>query len=452
MPATVELNIAQIDAITTRWKMSTNSPVTRTSGGYEAVLTSTTGLDIGGLYQLNVFSVHDLESGRGERFPTEPDLLVFTIRGENSPMLSPADVVALVTSVSDERREFFDQAVGDEDGSTEYRVKILVAGLHLTTILSYPGLQVRPLSIKRGPTWDGEVLSEILATSGWGVIADLDAWASGRLRSRPMALMNIDRIRADSGEEAHRTAMRLGEAVLDVLALRRDARGEIVGSAVQEDGNTVEALIAPHGPTYRGNLLGGFISGEDPHDFVKEVEAVLASPRLALLLSLYAEAEAEDDLDFAYFRFWGLLELISMTHVSDGIAISDFADKPVDEYGKSVNTGQRQSRANVYELLKQSFMAGSIGEKRPSVRGSGTLWDATGVWYGRRNATAHYGGLRAGDSEQRNRPWFASALVAYELAEYNGGQNRFHDHYFEWLRSSTKIILDREILGKPMHP
>jgi hypothetical protein len=100
-------------------------------------------------------------------------------------------------------------------------------------------------------------------------------------------------------------------------------------------------------------VLGGIISGEDPHGFVTEIRAVLADSRLALLLSLYAEAKAEEDLDFAYFSYWGLLELASIK-------------------------------------------AGSIGEKRPSVEGSGTLWNATGVWYGRRNATAHYGGFRPG--------------------------------------------------------
>ncbi|MEX1092375.1 MAG: hypothetical protein WEF28_04385 [Acidimicrobiia bacterium] len=448
VPPEVELRLTQIDVVASRWKLTTTLPVTPEGDGWSASFNATGDLSSGVVYEAHLFAPHVTEGRLVWIALPAAEKLYFVMRGVNEADLSASDVQTTVEAVLRERQDFFDQPLGPRDASNEYEAVMLVGGLYLTAVLRAPGLEIRPLTLRQGPTWDGSLLNEILSHKGWQVGADLKGWSDHRLRSQPVAFLGIGRIRAHDEHEAHALAAHWAEAVLDVLALRRGARGTLLAAAVRGLSDHGSALIAPHGRTYQGNLLGGFISGEDPHGFVEDVRAVEADSRLALLLHLHAEAESEDNLDFAYFRFWGLLEMASTLRIPEAGTVTDFSGSPVYADGRRVTTSN--TRGRVYEFIKRHYVAGSVSEARGDIDDSADMWNATAVWYGRRNATAHHGGFRPDDPLLLDQWWYPVTLAAYEAAQRDGGNDRFHDAYFRWLQDSAKLVISRELRGLPM--
>jgi len=435
----IELRIAQIDVVATRWKATINLEPQNSQGGWTADYLPA-GFDTEKLYEAT------LRIGN-RRLETQPEQLLFEIRPSDRAPATEGELADHLLELLRERVGFYKRPLGDETSENEYTAVVTTQGVMVTTPMRVPGLEIHPLTPNRGPTWEGEILNGVLGGLKWPAGANLDEWGKQRKRSLPTSVVIIDRIRATSPEAAHELAIRHVEAVLDVLALKRGARGEVTGAAVQDKRDNSVALIHPHGPTYGGNLLGGFISGEDPHDFVAAVHVAETDPRVALHLSLYAEAEREQKLDVAYLRFWNLLELVALSEISKGVEVSLFDGTPIlGGDGKPLTTSQAHPR--VYELVKRNLRAGSISETRGTVPKE-DMWGATGVWYARRNASAHYGGLRPNDPLQVRQNWYRRAMKSYQLAAAAGSQARFHDPYFQWLRDTAKIVVDRELHGKP---
>lgn len=436
----LELLITQIDVVATRWKATINlEPQQNSRGGWNAS------------YLPADFDTEKLYEARlriGDRWlDTEPDQLLFEIRSSDRAPATDDELADALSELLKERVEFYKRPLGDDFSESEYKAVVTTQGVMLNTPMRVPGLEIHPLVPTRGPTWEGEILNGVLAGLKWPAGVNVDEWGKHRLRSLPTCVVIIDRIRATSPEAAHKLAIRHVEAVLDVLALKRGARGEVTGAAIQEARNSAVTLIHPHGHVYGGNLLGGFISGEDPHDFVAAVQVAETDSRIALHLALYAEAEREQNLDFAYLRFWGLLELVALSEIPTGVVVSRFDGSPILGGNGELRTTS-QAHPRVYELVKRNLRAGSISETRGTVPNE-DLWGATGVWYARRNASAHYGGLRPSDPQQVQQSWYDKAMKSYQSAATAGSQTRFHDPYFYWLRDTAKIVVDRELHGKP---
>lgn len=434
-----ELQITHIDVVATRWKATILLQPQTSSAGWIADHTPV-GFDTEVLYQANI-RVGD------RQLETQPASLLFEIRSSARAPASEGELADRLTKLLRQQDEFYRKPLGDDSSGNEYTAVVTTKGVMLTTPMRVPGLVIRPFNPRKGPTWEGEILNAVLRSLGWPAGADLDDWGKRMLREHPTSAVIIERIRAASPQAAHELAIRHVEAVLDVLALKRGARGEVVGAAVQDRSNKRVALIHPHGPTYGGNLLGGFISGEDPHDFVAAVHAVETDSRVALHLRLYAEAEREQNLDSAYLRFWGLLELVALSEIPEGEAISLFDGTPILGEDRRPRTTS-QTHPRVYDLVKRNLMAGNISETYGSVPNE-DMWGATGVWYARRNASAHHGGLRPNDPLQVGASWYDRAMKSYDLAAAAGGQTRFHDPYFRWLQDTSKTVVDRELYGKP---
>lgn len=67
------------------------------------------------------------------------------------------------------------------------------------------------------------------------------------------------------------------------------------------------------------------------------------------------------------------------------------------------------------------------------------------AWYGRRNATGHYGRFNDADSAQRAQPWFKWAVKT---------QTPAHSGFGSWLwvlQNITSFVLRRELasIGRP---
>jgi hypothetical protein len=237
-------------------------------------------------------------------------------------------------------------------------------------------------------------------------------------------LVRAERVFAATHEEALRLAHDKRDQLLDLMALHRQSSGVSFATVVQKLGDPISARyddtrFLSEAQSYGGNLLGGFISGEDQHTLLGHDRATAADPFLALCLSLYRDAESENDADFAYFRYWSVLELIASERVVVNSPVTDFSGQPILVKNQQARTSHPHGR--VYELLKRHMQTRNSAEQNFVGPPSTSLWEEVGVWYTFRNATAHHGGFRVDDPNQQSQPWYQAALAVDNAIAQQGG-------------------------------
>jgi hypothetical protein len=242
--------------------------------------------------------------------------------------------------------------------------------------------------------------------------------------------------------------------LLDLLSLHRNSSGVPFATVIQklaasERERYESTRFHSEVRRFSGNLLGGEISGESPKLLLDHDRAIDANPFVALCLSLFREAQDEIDLDFAYFRYWNLLEVVAFDRVEDASSVTDFNGSELREGRRKATTDRPQGR--VYEMLKRymrsrKFIEEHFGQDLPE-----GLWDAVGVLYACRNATAHYGKFRADDPAQQRRPWYSMARKAYDAGMVRGGHVS-SEPYFGNLQSAAtnmvRMVLSSESLNR----
>lgn len=178
------------------------------------------------------------------------------------------------------------------------------------------------------------------------------------------------------------------------------------------------------GTVYTGNLLSGFLSGEDPHSLLQQWDGLTSDPRARLWISLYADVLSDERWEYRLFRRFNLLEGIASHIVPKNQPVfDDNAYELLQANGKPYTTGQ--ARGKVLELLRH--VASVMHEAQTNYtarRDSGppaTLWDDVGVWVTIRNAVAHRGSWELPDGSPQSP---AEAATAADIA------SRGHDRTF----------------------
>jgi len=124
---------------------------------------------------------------------------------------------------------------------------------------------------------------------------------------------------------------------------------------------------------YRGNLIGGSISGENPKSLNVQYEELEKDPNKREILDKYRYANRELDLDYAYLRYWSILESI-VTVV--------YNKKPSFEVVKNLVNNSYGGEENA-EIMVQLKLGDESFDFITLLR----------IWYNFRNYTAHNGGL-----------------------------------------------------------
>lgn len=212
-------------------------------------------------------------------------------------------------------------------------VLMFVERLRITQPLRVPGIQIFALTDpnSRGePVYglaasdEAHVVNEMLRQMGWagpnGRIDD--SWGERNAQQRPVVVLYAPRVFASSSGHALWVAHRRRDRLLKLLAFHRGALGTPFSSAIRRvepgSGSYTDLRIYPEVETYTGNLLGGFLSGESQSLLLADNRAMESDPFVNFVLYLHAEAQAERNLDFAYFRSWNLLETIASERINQG--------------------------------------------------------------------------------------------------------------------------------------
>lgn len=209
-------------------------------------------------------------------------------------------------------------------------------------------------------------------------------------RAEPATLIYFPVVRAGSIDECGKIA--LNEALLlnILLAAHRGSLGEIFCTAILQAQPSIGLLYSYglHIPPYRGNLMGGEISGEEPDSIRRNMSALRNSPTIQLYLTLLGEALGERRPEFKYVRFWSLLETIAKSKRLAGQPTLSWTGHPElnDSGQRSYITG---ARGEVYELLRRYLAPGFSDQSFAAGLTYGKLSEQATIWYRRRNCTAH---------------------------------------------------------------
>lgn len=318
-------------------------------------------------------------------------------------------VMSDFASIQKTQTNLYEQPVGQiaSEGALHYRAVVLIDALLTTIPIRLPGAVVRPVESKLTNGEHLEAVNARLAALGWATRIPADSWSAAVASQSHLSELIIPEIWATSLDGSMEIVRDVTARALTVLSRHRGSAGRAIATVIEQprpDGG-VNYRVLPHAPSYRGNLLGGPISGEDQRTIVGEYLAVDGDPVLRLASELYVEALSEQSPDASFFRLWSILEFLSGARVPSGTAVqrTDGTAWP----GRYNTTSYAAPR--VYKYIATALQANQIDE-RSTVAPAADLYHAVRGWYGRRNATGHYGRFVVADLEQQRQRWYQHAL------------------------------------------
>jgi hypothetical protein len=341
-----------------------------------------------------------------ERIPCESGIAIANPSGQIRSATDARDRWNVLTAVRTAR---YDRPLGDANapGVRQHRAVTVIESLYTTTELRLPGLRMLPCTGRSDGSDERALIDGILSELGWDSRVPESWWRQAAVASRPWTVMIAPMIWARDNAEAAELVAQSRSDLIAVLGLNRGSRGRPVVTVIEgqtDDG--VEGRIQYEGQTYRGNLAGGFISGESQLGLIAQHLAMRADPLLHLCTDLYSEALEEISPDSKYFRHWSILETLSGAKVEPDIRVRLIDGSWWPNGGTTGKAAPRVYRYLADWLDRREAQEGFIGGPN--------LFDSVNSWCARRIATAHYGRFRPGDTQQVANMWYAAALRTTE--------------------------------------
>lgn len=345
--------------------------------------------------------------------------------------------------INDRETEFRE---GFDNGSNEYLGLIFVKDCRLTTRMRLGNYEVIPLS--GIPCFDEvNLIQSILNANNIDININYNEILNNCQNNQPSFLIHFPKVFADSIDEAISKCQERSQIICNLLAMERDAYPSIIGMALLNL-NHNENWVGLNIHSYRGNLVGGFISGEEPQSLKDKINKIKDNQKLQLYLSLYNDANKEIKLDFRYFRLWNLLEMIANTKGYKGNPRVDWHGNPgKDMTGDPIidpnKLNIKHAKELVFELIREAFLASGLTDTLFSNNlNQGSIGEMIPIWYMHRNCAAHNGGCFNDDPSycKRNSSRFVNCKKAHDEVITIGD-----DLYFRALNDTVKIIINYEI-------
>ncbi len=371
--------------------------------------------------------------------------------GPANYLADPRGIISRVGEIERYREYQFQNGIDASPGDLAlglYRGFAFVQGCLLTRPMRFHGFELVPINTDKRPSDMLSVVDAALKELGGRTNLSGNANLHRAItQNNPLAVMHVPTIHATTRGEALGALKDHCDVVLSTLAPHRLAKGRVF-AFVLEDRIFTGSWLEFGGRPYQGNILGGFLSGEDPFSLARAFENVKADPMIRLFATLHAEALAEENSDFAYFRFWNLLESIATLRVPGGLPVTDFSGAPVlNKKGNQSTTSA--AGPSVYELIRSRFTARGVTEalfKMTYPPGTDML-HCVEVWKAFRHATAHFGGFRASDPVQQAkfRDFQVAEAARKDIIAAGGEFGTLTDPFFLILRMTCQFLVDWEV-------
>lgn len=438
--------VAKIERDEDAWVLTRNLPLAPRQDGTLALPTEDL---LPGLYRLTTIVLMTSDAADPQAPGSETIRLATALFEARPPLAqahSPEELLAQYQKVLQQRRADFLAGIGDASpDSIEFAAFLFIRNCLLHTPMRVGTCELIPLG-GLGCRDEIATINDFLARHGAGPIASTDE-AGRSMLEQPCLVVRFPRVLAASasraGEILHEEATRL----CDVLALHRQSYGAaFAGILIRRD--TGERFHWLDVPLYRGNIAGGPLAGEDPRAIRAHLEAARAKPRTALYLSLLREALREERTEFAYFRFWNLLETIARSKSFEGRPRLGWTGQQKLSSQGTPLTIDPQAEQLVFELLRSTLAPQDVSHAAfGNHLDQGTFEELVPIWYRHRNCVVHGGGCFPDDASfcLRHHPRYVACRNAHlEMVGQHKLRAHLNDQYLIALRETAILIVRSE--------
>jgi hypothetical protein len=328
--------------------------------------------------------------------------------------------------------------------SNDYRVLVFLKNCLLRSVLECGDFEIVPFD-GLGCTDELNLMQAFLTRFQPGSLNETDNVIEQAKRGQPTVVVHFRRLAAPSAERCFNLAEHQAELLSCLLAIQRHSYGSVVGTIIQ-DLTTGGSRWRIRVPNYTGNLLGGILAGENAETLSKRFEKVQRNDSLQLYVKLFREAREEEDAEFAYYRFWTLLEMIARAKNLAGQPLLDWDGQPVMNRHGMPRTIEDAAEPLVGELVRRAYAACRVSGL---FLGVGHTQDMIPVWYRHRNCISHHGGCRPDDQNHcyRTSQQFVACRSAHlaAIVRSNLPRGRHADDMLKALEDAARLVIIVEL-------
>lgn len=388
------------------------------------------------------------------KLPSDFGVSIFEIRENTQPTKSHDQLVDYYEKVFSERHQNFLKTFGEESSADtqSYLAFVFVKNCLLTKAMRLGQYEFIPFE---GLTCTDitSLINSFLSKSNLGTLGNIEDTLRKAQQGQPTFVAHFPKVIAKNADSAGKIVESEINILNNLLSIHRNSYAEIVGCVLLN----VSARQMYHRiviPDYRGNLLGGDIAGEFPRAIITQMEKVRKNRSLQLYVSLYKEALKETKTEFAYFRFWNLIETIARSKNYIGRPLKDWQGN-ITKNRKNQDRAIRDRAAVelVFELFRETFSSGSTNDNfLASHLAQGQISKIIPIWYRHRNCVVHGGGCFPNDvTFCLPKDEFMNCKIAHdEIVNNFSLRDRFTDEYLGSLERATNRIISSEIENCPM--
>jgi hypothetical protein len=373
--------------------------------------------------------------------------VLFEVREATSPGRSPEQLSAAYAEALRGRVAALEAGIGDENATGRYRVLVFIRDCLVTASMHLGRCRIIPAG-GLGCSDEVRAINDFIRKLGTLTVEEPEWLRENPALSQPCAVIDFPTVRAASADEAVSVAANEAILVTDVIGVFRMGYGSPFATVVVDLKSRAVGWSFDL-PRYRGNALGGFVSGEDPEVFRQGIARVKSCSRTWLHLALLREALRENRWEFLVFRLWNLLETMARASGFVGQPLLDWTGTPVLNKRGQPRRIQDHAKEQVLELLRVRLSRGSSSAVPFCPPRHPSYPDLVTVWYQRRNCVAHTGGCHPTDPSVCNpaKPECVSCNAArQETGQVRSASGPFHDAYLEALRWTAICLVKGECL------
>lgn len=426
-------------------------------GRYVFEFTHTCGLEAG-LYVISLirFTYSEKnESGNSENIIDEGSFfasseeygtIFFEIREKNVPAKKDTDLLEEYRNILKNRDEDFYKGFGNISCSGEkqiYTAVVLVKNCLLTSRMRVGQYELIPVG-GLGCMDTIQLMNQCLAHTTIQPLFNIDEVVEIAKSGQPSFVVFFPKVMAASLEEAFQLVELEVNILCNVMALHRSSYANIISSALMHMESS-ECYHKVYTPSYRGNKCE--VSVPEEYRMIRNrMIKARSDERLQLYAALYKECLLESRREFAYFRFWNLLETISRR--------KDFVGMPLRDAKGNIRKNRKGHPRKIQDCAEELVFEYLRANKILNIpMDRELLYPSTEeqipIWYRNRNCVVHGGGCFSDNSTFCNQcdAKYRNCKSAYnETLSKHGMVEIGIDPYLKTLRDVVMFAVCNEFL------
>lgn len=310
------------------------------------------------------------------------------------------------------------------DVKTFVRCFALIKGLKLGQRYTFSKFEIFPLNQGLESRDELNLTNAFLQQFHLGITFPYDEQVSMQSQSLyPVAIVHFPLIITDTVAAARDFVIKKIKYLLQAFSLTRGANAQLFDIVCIESQTGIATRFSS-ASSYKGNLLTGRLSGEDPSSLQKYIENLETDSFKSFLVRLHKEAIQEESVDFKFLRYWNILEILATSkNYNEGDNLLNHDGSIVFAKDGTTPLKVKGSTNTVFNLLREN---GTVA------------FENVQMWFALRNAVAHFGTIWQWEKLARNREHAESAINIISSA--NG-----HNPILFDLKETVKLVLMREL-------